>query len=163
LHGGLAVRKAFLYILLLFVGMSLAVSACKKPMSEEDKIKAVIEDTADRAKEKDLKGVLAHVSESYKDESGNDRNAIKGILFVYFQGYEKVGVFVRDIQVAVDGDKAEAQVKVILTGGEDPDTMGDIVPKSGGGYLLDLKLKKEDDEWTVVRAKWTDIGFTKAL
>jgi hypothetical protein len=157
------VKRASLYILILFVGMCLAVSACKKPMSEEDKIKAMIEETAQKAKEKDIKGVLAHVSESYKDESGNDRNAIKGILFVYFQGYEKVGVFVRDIQVTVDGDKAEARVKVILTGGEDPDTMGDVVPKSGGGYLLDLKLVKEDDEWMVVRATWTDIGFTKAL
>ncbi len=137
--------------------------ACKKPLSEEDRIKAVINDTADRAKEKDIKGILEHVSKDYRDPEGNDRNALKGILFVYFQGYEKVGVFVRDIQVTVNGDEAEAQVKVILTGGQDPDTMGNVVPKSGGGYLVDLKLAKEGGDWMVVRASWTDIGFTKAL
>ena len=69
----------------------------------------------------------------------------------------------RDIQVTVDGDEAEAQVKVILTGGEDPETIGDVVPASAGGYLIDIKLVNEDGDWMVVRATWTDIGFTNAL
>ena len=156
-------KKTLIYALVLLVGVGLAFTSCKKPISDEERIKAIIEETADRAVEKDIKGVLSHVSESYKDEEGNDRNAVKGLLFVYFQEYEKVGLFVRDIQVTVDGDEAEAQIKAILTGGEDPDTMGDVVPKSGGGYLIDLKFVKEDGEWMVVRGKWTDIGFTKAL
>lgn len=156
-------KKTLIYVLVLLVGVGLAFTSCKKPISDEEKIKAIIEETADRAKEKDIKGVLAHVSESYKDEEGNDRNAIKGILFIYFQGYEKVGVFVRDIEVTVDGDEAEALVKVILTGGEELKEAGDVVPETGGGYLIDLKLVREDDEWMVVRGKWTDIGFTKAL
>ncbi len=156
-------KRFMLLSLSVLLAAAVALPSCKKPMSEEDKIKAMIIETADLAKEKDIKGILSHVSKDYRDPEGNDRNALKGILFIYFQGYEKVGVFVRDIQVTVDGNEAEAQVKVILTGGEDPDTMGDVVPKSGGGYLIDLKLAKEDGEWMVVRATWTDIGFTKAL
>ena len=103
----------------------------------------MINETADLAEAKDIKGILENVSKDYKDPEGNDRNALKGLLFVYFQGYEKVGVFVRDIQVTVDGDEAEAQVKVILTGGEDPETIGDVVPASAGGYLIDIKLVNE--------------------
>jgi hypothetical protein len=141
----------------------LLAPGCKKPLSEEDKIKAMITETADLAKGKDIKGILKHVSENYKDQEGNDRNALKGILFIYLQGYQKVGVFVRDIQVTVDGGEAEAQVKVILTGGEDPDTLGGVVPETGGGYLIDMKLVNEDGDWMVIRATWTDIGFTKAL
>jgi hypothetical protein len=137
--------------------------ACKKPVSEEDRIKAMINETADLAEAKDIKGVLEHISKDYKDPEGNDRNAVKGLLFVYFQQYEKVGLFVRDIQVTVEGDEAEARVKVILTGGEDPETIGDVVPASAGGYLIDLKLVNEDGEWMVVRGTWTDIGFTNAL
>jgi hypothetical protein len=137
--------------------------ACKKPVSEEDRVKAVINDTAKLAEAKDIKGVLEHISKDYKDPEGNDRNAVKGLLFVYFQEYEKVGLFVRDIQVTVEGGEAQAQVKVILTGGEDPETIGDVVPASAGGYLLDLKLVNEDGEWMVVRGTWTDIGFTNAL
>lgn len=137
--------------------------ACKKPVSEEDRIKAMINETADLAEVKDIKGILENVSEGYKDPEGNNRDALKVILFVYFQGYEKVGVFVRDIQVTVEGDEAQAQVKVILTGGEDPETIGDVVPASAGGYLIDIKLVNEAGEWMVVRGTWTDIGFTNAL
>ncbi len=156
-------KRLFLLGLSALLVTVLILPACKKPMSEEDRIKTMITDTADLARQKDIKGILEHVSKDYKDPEGNDRNALKGILFVYFQGYEKVGVFVRDIQVTVNGDEAEAVIKVILTGGEDPDTMGDVVPKSGGGYLIDMKLAKEGGDWMVVRATWTDIGFTKAL
>jgi hypothetical protein len=156
-------KRYLISAVILMVGVGLILSSCKKPMKEEDKIKAIITETADRAKAKDIKGILAHVSKSYKDEEGNDRNALKGILFIYLQGYEKIGVFVRDVQVTVDGNKAEAQVKVILTGGEEPGSVGSAVPQTGGGYLVDLKLAKEDGEWMVVRATWTDIGFTKAL
>lgn len=154
---------------LLLLGLSallvtvLFLPACKKPVSEEDRIKTMIDETADFAKAKDIKAILANISDDYKDPQGNDRNAIKGILFIYLKGYEKVGVFVRDTQVTVDGDEAEARVKVILTGGEDPDTMGSMVPSTGGGYLIDMRLVNEDGDWKVIRATWTDIGFTKAL
>jgi len=157
------VKRLFLLGVSVLLVAVVFLPACKKPVSEEDRVKTMINETADLARQKDIKGVLEHVSKDYRDPEGNDRNALKGILFVYFQGYEKVGIFVRDIQVTVDGDEAEAQVKVILTGGEDPDTMGDVVPKSGGGYLIDLKLVKQDGDWMVVRGTWTDIGFTKAL
>ncbi len=155
-------RLLILAALALLVAVAL-LPACKKPVSEEDRIKTMINETADLARQKDIKGILEHISKDYKDPDGNDNNAVKGLLFVYFQEYEKVGLFVRDIQVTVNGDEAEAKIKVILTGGEDPDTMGDVVPESGGGYLIDLKLAKEDGEWMVVRGTWTDIGFTNAL
>lgn len=156
-------KRLFLLGLSALLVTVLLAPACKKPVSEEDRVKAVINETADLAKAKDIKGILEHVSKDYKDPEGNDRNALKGVLFVYFQGYEKVGLFVRDIQVKVYGDEAEAQVKAILTGGEDPDTIGDMVPASAGGYLIDIKFVREDGGWMVIRATWTDIGFTKAL
>jgi ketosteroid isomerase-like protein len=156
-------KRLFLLGLSALLITVLLAPACKKPINEEDRVKAVINETAELARAKDIKGILDHVSKDYKDPDGNDRNALKGVLFVYFQGYEKVGIFVRDIQVTVDGDEAEAQVKTILTGGEDPDTIGDVVPASAGGYLLNIKFVNEDGDWKVVRATWTDIGFTKAL
>jgi len=156
-------KRARIAVLLFVLIIAVALPGCKKPVSEEDRIKAMIQETAELAKQKDIKGILENVSKDYRDQEGNDRNAIKGILFVNFSGYETVGVFVRDIQVTVDGDEAEAVVKVILTGGEDPDTLGGVVPETGGGYLIDMKLVNEDGDWMVIRATWTDIGFTKAL
>jgi hypothetical protein len=110
-------KRLFLLGLSALLVTVLILPACKKPVSEEERIKTMINETAELARQKDIKGILEHISKDYKDPEGNDRNALKGILFVYFKEYEKVGLFVRDIQVTVNGNEAEAQIKVILTGG----------------------------------------------
>jgi hypothetical protein len=164
LSGGCDVNsKKPIYFLFFLLGLCLVFSACKKEMTDEEIIFTIIADAAESAREKDIKGVLEHVSLSYKDEEGNDRDGMKGLLFYYFRSYERVGIFVRDVEISVEGDRADASVKVIFTGGEDIDEVGDVIPSSGSGYLLDLKLRREDDTWMVIRAGWTDIGFVEAL
>lgn len=135
---------------LLFVAVALSITSCGKELTEEEKIEALIRDAAEKAEAKDIRGVMKHVSESYKDKQGNDRNQIKGILFIYFQRYEKIGIFIRGMEIEVEGDNAAAEVKLIFTGG------ADIIPESGSGYILDLKLNREEGDWRVVRAGWTE-------
>jgi hypothetical protein len=155
------VKTGYLLVLVL---LSLAlISSCKKPMTDEEVITQIINDCGSLAEGKDLKGIMSYVSESYKDAQGYGRDDIKGYLFVYFRQHERIGVFVRHVDVEVKGDSAEAVVKVIFTGGEEPEGVGDVVPSSGSGYQLDLKFAREDGDWVVVRAKWTDIGFVEAF
>jgi hypothetical protein len=135
---------------LILVAVALALVSCGKELTDEEKIEALIRDAAENAKAKDLRGVLQYVSEAYKDKQGNDRDQIKGLLFIYFKRYEKIGIFIRDIEVEVNGDSAAAVVKLIFTGG------AEIIPESGSGYILDLKLKREEGDWQVVRAGWTE-------
>ena len=154
-------RLTIFLVLIPFV--ILCVVSCRKGLSDEDLIREMIDDAARAAVEKDIKGITEHVSDSYKDEYGNDRDALKGLLFVYFRQYERINVYVRDTEVAVEGDRAEASVKVVFTGGETLEDIGDVVPSSGGGYLLEIKLEREGGDWKVVRSRWTDIGFMEAL
>jgi ketosteroid isomerase-like protein len=140
------------FILALFLVSVLVITSCGKELTEEEKIEALIEDAAEKVEGKDVKGVLKYVSESYKDKEGGDRNQIKGMLFLYTRQYEKIGIYVRDTEIEVNGDDATAVVKLIFTGGEN------IVPDSGSSYVVDLKLKLEDGGWRVVRAGWTELG-----
>jgi hypothetical protein len=141
----------------------LSVLSCRGDKSDEELILGMIDDAVDAAVAKDIKGVMEHVSDSYKDEYGNDRDALKGLLFVYFRQYERINVYVRETEISVEGDRAEAAVKVVFTGGESLEDIGDMVPSSGGGYLLEMMLKKEDGDWKVTRSRWIDIGFMEAL
>ena len=155
------IKVGYLFILIL---LSVAlITSCKKPMTDEEIITQIINDSGDLAEAKDLKGIMSYVSDSYKDAQGYGRDDMKGYLFVYFRQHERIGVFVRHVDVEVKGDSAEAVVKVIFTGGEEIEGVGDVVPSSGSGYQLDLKFAREDGEWMVVRAKWTDIGFVEAF
>jgi len=149
--------------LLLLPCIVFSIISCRRGLSDEDLIREMIDDAVRAAVEKDIKGITEHVSDSYKDEYGNDRDALKGLLFVYFRQYDRINVHVRDTEIGVEGDRAEATVKVIFTGGESLEDIGDMVPSSGGGYLLEMKLQKEGGDWKVVRSRWTDIGFMEAL
>jgi len=151
-------------VALLMALFTLAIiPSCKKPLSEEEKIQALIEDAKKSAEAKDIGGVLDFISGSYKDEYGNDRDALKGLLFYYFQSYSAIGVTLRESEIVVEGDSATASSKVILTGGAGGEGESDILPNSGSGYLLELELVKEEGDWMVVRARWTDIGIIDAL
>jgi hypothetical protein len=149
--------------LLLVAFVLFSAVSCRRGQTDEDLIRGMIGDAVDAAVTKDIKGVIEHVSDTYKDEYGNDRDALKGLLFVYFRQYERINVYVRESEISVDGDRAEANVKVVFTGGESLEDLGDMVPSSGGGYLLEMKLKKEGGDWKVTRSRWTDIGFIEAL
>ncbi len=140
------------FVFALFLVLALVIVSCAKELTEEEKIDALIEDAAEKVEAKDIKGVLKYVSESYKDKEGGDRNQIKGMLFIYTRQYEKIGIYVRDTEIEVNGDDAAAVVKLIFTGGEN------IVPDSGSSYIIDLKLKLEDGDWRVVRAGWMELG-----
>ena len=155
------IKVGYLFIIVLV--SSALITSCKKPMTDEEIITQIINDCGDLTEEKDLKGVMSYVSDSYKDAQGYGRDDIKGYLFVYFRQHERIGVFVRHVDVEVKGDSAEAVVKVIFTGGEKIEGVGDVVPSSGSGYQLDLKFAREEGDWMVVRAKWTDIGFVEAF
>lgn len=144
-------HRFFAYIVpAVIMASALLVTSCGKEPTDEEKIEALIRDAAEKAEAKDIRGVMKHVSESYKDKQGNSRDQIRGLLFFYFQRYEKIGIFIRGTEIEVEGDNATAEVKLIFTGG------AEIIPESGSGYILDLKLKREDDDWLVVRAGWTE-------
>ena len=150
-------------VLLLISFIILSTASCQKSLSDEDLIREMIDVAARAAVEKDIKGITEYVSDAYKDEYGNDRDALKGLLFVYFRQYDRINVYVRDAEITVEGDRAEAAVRVVFTGGESLEDIGDMVPSSGGGYLLEIKLEKESGDWKVTRSRWTDIGFMEAL
>jgi len=159
-------NRRFFFSALIFVLLPvvmLSVLSCRGDRTDEELILGMIDDAVDAAVAKDIKGVMEHVSDSYKDEYGNDRDALKGLLFVYFRQYDRINVYVRETEITVEGDRAEAAVKVVFTGGESLEDIGDMVPNSGGGYLLEMTLEREDGDWMVVRSRWIDIGFMEAL
>ena len=126
-------------------------------MTDEDRIKAIINDVAEYTREKNLKKIMGYISESYKDEEGLSKDEIKGMVFAYFYQHKEIGVIVTSKEVEVNGDKATATVEVILT------ETTKIIPESGEGLRIDLKFVKEDGDWMVIRAGWDEIGIINAL
>lgn len=149
-------KSVFYFIILSFIAIGCV--SCAKPLSEEDRVKAVIEDFAASAADKDIKRFLSHVSKGYRDDNGVDYNGVKGILLAQFLRAEKVSVLVSGVKVEVKGETALADVKAVLISGREVKTIGGSLPDDAAGYRFSIVFKKEDNEWKAVTAKWDNVG-----
>ncbi len=149
-----------LFCVLLFV---VALPACSRRASEEDLVRQTIASAAKAAEEKDMAGVMKAVSKKYADDSGNDYNAIKGVVFYEVMKPGSVSIFIRRVEVEVKGDTALAQVRAIITRAGPVKDIKDIVPENADGFGFSMVLKKEDGAWKAASARWESIGVAGLL
>src|SRR5512135_2004556 len=107
-------KSAFvlLWILLAFAAV---LPACKGKQAGEEAVRAVIKDMAESAGKKDVSGVMKHIDREYKDAEGDNFDAIKGVLTMYFVQPESINVFLRKQHIEVKGDKAAAVVNAVIS------------------------------------------------
>jgi len=148
-------KRVFCLTILMFI--AVGVLSCSKPLSEEERVKSVIEDFAASARDKDIKRFLSRVSKSFSADEV-DYNGVKGILLAQFLRAEKVSVLVRSVKVEVKGETALADVKAVLISGREVKTIGDVLPDDAAGYRFSIVFKKEDNEWKAVTARWENVG-----
>lgn len=149
----------------MFAVLSLlaALPSCARRASEEELVKETLAKVARAAEEKDMAGVMRAISRKYADDSGNDYNAVKGIVFYEVMKPGRVRIFIRKDDVEVKQGTALAQVRAIITSGGAAEGIKDIVPENADGFLFSIVLKKEDGAWKAVSARWESIGASGLL
>jgi|YelNatPaOPRAMG01_1025707.scaffolds.fasta_scaffold203932_1 ketosteroid isomerase-like protein len=148
--------KRFTIVLLcLFFGV--AFFACHQK-TEEDAVRGVVREIQAAAEQKDVKNFIRHLSESYLDPQGNNREMIKALLMGYFFRYPKISVYLSNLQIKIEGTRADVSFEAVLTSGEKTGSLKDILPQALGIYAFDVIMKKESRDWKVVFARWEDIG-----
>lgn len=148
-------------ILLLTITLSVAllgVSGCTKKMGDVEEIKALIEDVAQAAKKKDVKGAIVYFSDSYADDYGNNRDSIKRYLLYELLRKGKISIFIRSVDVTIDGERAMAVVNAVLARGMDITNIKELIPENSAGYRFTLILEKAEGDWLVVNASWDNVG-----
>ncbi len=151
------IKKLLLSVLLVFM------FGCGGDVTEEDRVRAVIDKVAEAAEARDVKAFMKNISKDYRDDFGHDYNGIKSILFYQFMWAEKVSVFVRSTDVEVDGAVAIAETNVVLIMGKVVENLADIIPEDAAGYRFNLVFNKEDGDWKVRSAAWEDVGIMGLL
>jgi len=149
-------------VLIVFLSF-LIFSSCTKSISEEDKLKSIVNEVAEAAQKKDIDGIRKHISKSYKDQEGNDYDSVRRILLYHFIRAETVSVFVRSVDAEVKEDTAIVRANVILVRGKEIKSISDIIPESAAGYRFEMIFKKEGKEWKVVSGAWQNVGAAGLL
>jgi hypothetical protein len=156
------VRGIFGISIVVLLGLFI-ISACAKGVSEEDRLKQIVNEAAEAAQKKDIDGVRKHISKSYRDQEGNDYDSVRRILLYHFIRAETVAIFVRSVDADIKGDTAHAKANVFLVRGKEVKSIQDIIPDSAVGYRFELIFKKENKEWRVVSGTWQNVGAAGLL
>jgi len=146
-------RIAAIVALVSGVGLAAWILWPSPPDDDEALLKEAVTAMARGASEKDLPGVLDHVSETYKGEGGT-RQELKRYLFGYVRSSEWVSVVPTRIEiVSLEGTSAEVTLVALMLRGPAKDEaevrQDDVV----GAHRIDARFEKEDGEWRVVGAK----------
>ncbi len=155
--------KSVLVLLLVLMAFSAVLPACKGKQAGEEAVRAVIKDMAESAGKKDVSGVMKHIDREYKDAEGNNYDAIKGVLTMYFVQLESINVFLRKQHIEVKGDKAAAVVNAVVSRGRKVQDVKDLLPTEAGGFVFDLSFENKDGNWVVTSALWRQVGVAQAL
>ncbi len=154
--------RAWFLIAFFMVILPIMTQSCSRG-SVEDELRSIIYEAKDAASAKDVKGIMKHISDDYRDDEGNNRDAIKGILFYQFMRSQKLSVFIRSVDIQANGADAIADVKAILVSGREISEIKDVLPDEAAGYLFTIVFKKEAGSWKVRSSSWRDIGATGLL
>ncbi len=156
-------KPHFLLALSLIIAMVLAGACSKEELSEEDEVRAVVNEMEAAAEEKDVKGFMKHVSKDFNDDKGNDYDGARGMVFLQFMQAGKLGVFIRKLDVTVEGEKALVDAKVVFVRGMDVEKLEDLLPEDAAGYRFSVVFTKEDGGWKALSSKWGNVGFIGVL
>lgn len=123
--------------------------ACGLSVSDEDRVKATISGIASAAAAPDLAGVLAPISERYRDPEGITKDNLRGFLFRQFQSRGPVISVLSPISVEHEAgsNRASASFEAILAVGI---TLGAPMPDDADAYRFDVQLEKHDGDWKVI-------------
>jgi hypothetical protein len=143
-------------------GAFLLVRLASPAPTEEERIRALLVDTARAVQEKRVGDAMRAISLRFRGQ-GLDHDGLKG--FVTFQALrgEWSRVAVAGDRIAVDGDAADVTVHVLLARSGRGDTLTDLLPNAGSAYRVACALAREEDGWKVVAASWKPIPLDEAL
>ena len=130
-----------------------ALSGCGDADSPEQQVRAVISAIEVAAEERDVSGLMQHVSKNYRDGDGNGPDDASRYVRGYFIANQSIHLLTRVEEVQfLSSEEARANVLVGMVGREAAasgawDLAADL-------YEFDVALLREGDEWKVTYARW---------
>ncbi len=132
----------------------LSATACR---SGEDspgaKLLATIERAEAFAEAKDLGGLKDLISDAYRDDAGQDKRAILGLLFVQFRRHESIHLLTRIDRLDIQPAQAAVTVFTAMAGRPIPSASA-LPALRADLYRFDLTFAEEGGAWRVASSAW---------
>lgn len=130
--------------------VAIALTACSRSDPERE-LRTNVAAMAQAVEQRDPAAFLNFVSDDFTRESGGlGKQELKRMLAGVMLRNEKITVNTVVTEVRVEGDRAQATVRVVTTGG------AGVLPERGQGWNFDSLWRRENGRWQVYNAEWRD-------
>ena len=121
---------------------TIFLAACGAKTSDEQQVRALIDEVETAAEARDTSDVLEHVSETYADSGGLDKTQLQDFLRGYFLAHPRLelAVNIESLEFPVDG-LAQAVISVTTVELTDPNLQ-----------RLKVEFRRSGSVWQVARA-----------
>lgn len=135
-------RTALLLLLLL------VLAGCSRP-ADEQALRDTLAAMQAAVEQREASAVVEHVAENFAGAGNMDRDALRRMLVVQFMRNQQVGVTLGPVTVRIEGERAEAEFRALLTGFDQG-----LLPVRADGYRIVTGWRVEDGRWVLERASW---------
>jgi hypothetical protein len=140
-----------------------ALRAGRRAPTDEEAIRALFDEAARAAGERRTGEAVAGVSERFRG-GGLDRDGVKRLVAFQVLRGEWVSVTVAAARIAVEGDRARANVDAVLARASGKGKgLEALLPGEASAHRFQCRLEREPDGWRVVEAEWRPIGLADAM
>lgn len=145
-------RRLIASTVVLYCSIVLLLAGCGENQ-DELAIKNGIVSMAKAVENHDADMFLLHIADDYRDNRGNDKKSIRSLLEYYFENNPEINLIISNMEIEFSeaGDTATVKVRVLATGGEGK------LPERGRLNEITSNWRKQDDTWSVTRAKWRPV------
>jgi hypothetical protein len=159
-------RRAVLLVLAAAaaaLGVVVARRLAREPPTDEEAIRALFEEAAKAAEQRRPGQAVEGVSDRFRGH-GLDRDGVRRLVAFEVLRGEWLSVTIAQARIAVDGDRARANVDAILARGSGKGkALEALLPGEASAHRFRCRLEREKDGWRVVEAEWRGIGLPDAI
>lgn len=143
-------------VLVVAAALSFTVAgmwALQPPLSEEDRVRATIEQVVEGAREADVNQVMAPIAEGYRDEEGegHSRQDLAALLYVQFTRRGPLSVVTSPMEVTVRADRATASFEAAIADfDEGAGLVEGLLPADADVWVVEVDLEKQGREWKIL-------------
>jgi hypothetical protein len=135
---------------ILAVPVAFTVGACSRSNPERE-VRAAVTAMAQSIENREPASFLDSISDDFSRQSGAfGKQDAKRLLVGAYLRNEKISVNAVVTDVRIDGDRAQAKVRVFATGG------AGLLPDRGQTWNFDSVWRRESGRWKVYNAEWVE-------
>lgn len=133
----------------------LLLASCRR--APRDPVSECLKGAVAAAERRDADGVMARVSEDFRDAGGGSKADAAALVRRYLGAYESLSLTLSDVAAERGPASAQAKFKVRMSGRPRAVAgLEGLLPRSSR-WSFDVRLEAGPDGWRIASASWTQL------